>query len=77
MKYGAQTEYGKLRKVLMHRPDEGMKVVTAGNKDDYLFRDPVYWKVFQENTTSTPMHSRRGASMLFCSMIYLMRGTSR
>ena len=48
MKYGAQTEYGKLRRVLMHRPDEGMKAVTAGNKDDYLFRDPVYWKAFQE-----------------------------
>jgi len=47
MKYGAQTEFGKLRKVLMHRPDEGMKVVTADNKDDYLFRDPVYWKEFQ------------------------------
>jgi N-dimethylarginine dimethylaminohydrolase len=48
MKYGAQTEYGKLRKVLMHRPDEGMRVVTAGNKNDYLYRDPVYWKAFQE-----------------------------
>ncbi|RLG96505.1 hypothetical protein DRO27_02175, partial [Candidatus Bathyarchaeota archaeon] len=48
MKYGAETEYGKLRRVLMHRPDEGMKAVTAGNKDDYLFRDPVYWKAFQE-----------------------------
>ena len=48
MKFGAQTEYGKLRKVLMHRPGEGMKVVTAGNKNDYLFRDPVYWKAFQE-----------------------------
>lgn len=48
MKFGAQTEYGKLRKVLMHRPGEGMKAVTAGNKNDYLFRDPVYWKAFQE-----------------------------
>jgi arginine deiminase len=48
MKFGAQTEYGKLRKALMHRPGEGMRVVTAGNKDDYLFRDPVYWKAFQE-----------------------------
>jgi N-dimethylarginine dimethylaminohydrolase len=47
MDYGAQTEYGKLKKVLMHRPDEGMRVVTAENKDDYLFRDPVYWKEFQ------------------------------
>jgi len=48
MKFGAQTEYGKLHSVLMHRPDEGMRVVTAGNKNDYLFRDPVYWKAFQE-----------------------------
>ena len=48
MKFGAQTEYGRLRRVLMHRPGEGMRVVTAGNKDDYLFRDPVYWKAFQE-----------------------------
>jgi arginine deiminase len=32
----------------MHRPGEGMRVVTAGNKNDYLFRDPVYWKAFQE-----------------------------
>jgi arginine deiminase len=48
MKFGAQTEYGKLRKVLMHRPDDGMRVVTAGNKNDYLYRDPVYWKAFQE-----------------------------
>jgi arginine deiminase len=48
MKFGAQTEYGKLRSVLMHRPGEGMRAVTAGNKNDYLFRDPVYWKAFQE-----------------------------
>ena len=48
MEYGAQTEYGRLRKVLMHRPGEGMKSVTAGNKNDYLFRDPVYWKAFQD-----------------------------
>ena len=48
MKYGAQTEYGKLRRVLMHRPGEAMKAITAGNKNDYLFRDPVYWKAFQQ-----------------------------
>ena len=48
MKYGAQTEYGKLKKVLMNRPTEKLKNVTPGNKDAYLFRDVVYWKVFQE-----------------------------
>jgi arginine deiminase len=47
MEYGAQTEYGKLRKVLMHRPTEELKRITPGNKDAYLFRDVVYWKEFQ------------------------------
>ncbi|MCJ7573288.1 arginine deiminase family protein, partial [Candidatus Bathyarchaeota archaeon] len=47
MKFGAQTEYGKLKKVLMHRPTEENRRITPGNKDAYLFRDVVYWKEFQ------------------------------
>ncbi|MCW3990164.1 MAG: arginine deiminase family protein [Candidatus Bathyarchaeota archaeon] len=47
MDFGAQTEYGRLRKVLMHRPSEELKRITPGNKDAYLFRDVVYWKEFQ------------------------------
>ncbi len=47
MKFGAQTEYGRLRKVLMHRPTEENRRVTLNNKDAYLFRDVVYWKEFQ------------------------------
>lgn len=47
MEYGAQTEYGRLRKVLMHRPNEELRRVTPGNRDAYLFRDVVYWKEFQ------------------------------
>ena len=47
MEFGAQTEYGVLRKVLMHRPTEELRRMTPGNKDAYLFRDVVYWKEFQ------------------------------
>jgi len=47
MKFGAQTEYGKLKKVLMHRPTEENRRITPWNKDAYLFRDVVYWKEFQ------------------------------
>jgi len=47
MEFGAQTEYGRLRKVLMHRPSEELKRITPGNRDAYLFRDVVYWKGFQ------------------------------
>jgi len=48
MKFGAQTEYGKLKKVLMHRPTEKNWRITPGNKDTYLFRDVVYWKEIQD-----------------------------
>jgi arginine deiminase len=48
MEYGAQTEYERLRSVLMHRPTEELKLITPGNKDAFLFRDVVYWKAFQE-----------------------------
>jgi arginine deiminase len=47
MEYGAQTMFGGLRKVLMHRPTEELKRMTTVNKDAYLFRDVVYWKEFQ------------------------------
>jgi arginine deiminase len=47
IKYGSQTEYGKLKKVLMHRPTEENRRVTPSNKDAYLFRDVIYWKEFQ------------------------------
>ena len=30
----------------MHRPTEENRRITPGNKDAYLFRDVVYWKVF-------------------------------
>jgi arginine deiminase len=54
MDFGAQTEYGRLRMVLMHRPTEELKLITPGNKDAYLFRDVVYWKEFQrEHDTLT------------------------
>ncbi|MGD2200208.1 MAG: arginine deiminase family protein [Candidatus Bathyarchaeota archaeon] len=47
MDFGAQTEYGRLEKVLMHRPTEELKHMTPRNKDAYLFRDVVYWREFQ------------------------------
>jgi arginine deiminase len=64
MDYGAQTEYGKLRKVLMHRPTEELKRITPGNKDAYLFRDVVYWKEFQrEHDTFTDILRGEGVEV--------------
>jgi arginine deiminase len=47
LEFGAQTEYGRLRKVLMHRPTEELRRITPSNRDSYLFRDVVYWRAFQ------------------------------
>jgi len=47
MDFGAQIEYGRLRKGLRHRPTEELKHITPRNKDAYLFRDVVYLKKFQ------------------------------
>ncbi len=47
MDFGSQIEYGRLRKVRMHRPTEELKHITLRNKDAYLFRDVVYLKEFQ------------------------------
>jgi len=65
MKYGAQTEYGKLRRVLMHRPTEENRCITPGNKDAYLFRDVVYWKEFQrEHDVFTDTLRREGVDVV-------------
>ncbi|RLE53827.1 MAG: hypothetical protein DRJ26_02880 [Candidatus Methanomethylicota archaeon] len=37
--YGAQSEYGKLVKVIMHVPGEEINLVDGQNKNDYLFRE--------------------------------------
>ncbi len=66
MDFGAQTEYGKLRKVLMHRPTDELKRVTPSNKDAFLFRDVVYWKEFQrEHDTFTDALKGEGINVQF------------
>ncbi len=40
--YGVFSEVGRLRKVLVHRPDLSLRRLTPGNHDDFLF-DDVLW----------------------------------
>ncbi|MGB4234919.1 MAG: arginine deiminase [Methanoregulaceae archaeon] len=40
--YGAFSEVGRLRKVMVHRPDLSLRRLTPGNHDDFLF-DDVLW----------------------------------
>lgn len=39
MEYGAQSEYGKLIKTVMHIPGEEINLVDGENRRDYLFRE--------------------------------------
>jgi arginine deiminase len=40
--FGVNSEVGKLRKVIVHRPELSMKRLTPSNHDDLLF-DDVLW----------------------------------
>ena len=40
--FGVNSEVGKLRKVIVHRPDLSLKRLTPSNHDDLLF-DDVLW----------------------------------
>jgi len=40
--YGVFSEVGRLRKVMVHRPDLSLRRLTPGNHDDFLF-DDVLW----------------------------------
>jgi arginine deiminase len=48
MGYGAQSEYGKLKSVLMHIPGEEINIVNGSNREDYLFREVPYLDKFRE-----------------------------
>ncbi|UCD44683.1 MAG: hypothetical protein JSV27_11310 [Candidatus Bathyarchaeota archaeon] len=77
MEYGAQSEYGRLRKVLMHWPTEEMRRITPGNRGSYLFRDVVYWKEFQrEHDVFTDALRGEGVVVLLMEDL-LQEGNSR
>ena len=40
--YGVHSEVGKLRQVIVHRPELSLKRLTPGNHDELLF-DDVLW----------------------------------
>ncbi|MCE5297325.1 MAG: arginine deiminase [Methanoregulaceae archaeon] len=50
--YGVFSEVGRLRKVLVHRPDLSLRRLTPGNHDDFLF-DDILWvdRAMQEHDT--------------------------
>ena len=46
--FGAQSEYGPLKKVMMHTPRESIGLVDESNYERYLFVTPVFRRRFIE-----------------------------
>src|SRR5439155_15247725 len=63
--FGAQTEFGKLKRVLMHRPGRELDCVSAETASAYNFRRPVQKVRFQgELDTLTESISEAGAEVV-------------
>jgi len=48
MNYGAQSEYSKLKSVLMHIPGEEINLINGSNREEYLFREVPHLEKFRE-----------------------------
>src|SRR5436190_11390595 len=64
--YGVHSEVGKLRKVMVHRPDLELKRLTPGNHDDLLF-DDVLWvrRARQQHVTFADLSRDRGTEVVY------------
>jgi arginine deiminase len=64
--YGVFSEVGKLRKVMVHRPDLSLRRLTPGNHDDFLF-DDVLWvdRAMQEHDTFVRLMRDEGVKVYY------------
>ena len=64
--YGAHSEVGKLRKVMVHRPDLELKRLTPENHDDLLF-DDVLWvkRARQQHDQFADLLRDRGVDVVY------------
>src|SRR6476661_6108695 len=64
--FGVHSEVGKLRKVIVHRPDLSLKRLTPSNHDELLF-DDVLWveQAQREHDAFVGVLRSRGAEVLY------------
>jgi arginine deiminase len=64
--FGVHSEVGKLRKVMVHRPDLELKRLTPGNHDDLLF-DDVLWvrRARQQHDAFADLIRDRGTEVVY------------
>jgi len=64
--FGVHSEVGKLRRVMVHRPDLELRRLTPANHDDLLF-DDVIWvrRALQQHDTFVRLLRERGVEVLY------------
>ena len=64
--YGVFSEVGRLRKVMVHRPDLSLRRLTQGNHDEFLF-DDVLWvdRAMQEHDTFVRIMRDEGVKVYY------------
>jgi arginine deiminase len=64
--YGVFSEVGRLRKVMVHRPDLSLRRLTPGNHNDFLF-DDVLWvdRAIQEHDTFVRLMRDEGVKVYY------------
>ena len=64
--FGVHSEVGKLRKVIIHRPDLSLRRLTPANHDDLLF-DDVLWvdKAQEEHDAFAQVMRDRGVEVFY------------
>jgi arginine deiminase len=65
--FGVHSEVGKLRKVLVHRPELSLQRLTPSNHDDLLF-DDVLWveQAQREHDAFVAVMRQRGVEVVYC-----------
>ena len=65
-RYGAYSEVGRLRKVLVHRPGRSLERLTPQNRQDFLFDDVVsVSRAQREHDEFTDVLRGRGVEVLY------------
>jgi arginine deiminase len=64
--YGVFSEVGRLRKVMVHRPDLSLRRLTPGNHDEFLF-DDILWvdRAMQEHDTFVRLMREEGVKVYY------------
>ena len=74
---GVHSEVGKLRQVIVHRPDLSLKRLTPGNHDELLFDDVLWVERAQwEHDQFVARMRERGVEVLYVQDL-LERGAGR